>query len=216
MNASVDPFRYDDAAYVLGALDVAERAAFEAHLATCADCRARVAEAQAGRDLLVGVDIRDLEEPAPVPETLLPGLLRAARRERMRRRLLTTSLGAVAAACAATLVVLLWPSGSGSGPAARAMTAVRPSPVTATAKLVSKGWGTEVDLVCRYYDSVQRSEPYKLIVIDDRGHKHQAGSWTLAGDRAITFTGGTSVELQDITRVQIALEDGTPILQLRA
>ena len=37
-----DPFEYDDAAYVLGALSPEEHAAFEEHLLTCAECRARV------------------------------------------------------------------------------------------------------------------------------------------------------------------------------
>jgi hypothetical protein len=215
MTSSYDPFRYDDAAYVLGALDAAERAAFEAHLETCAECQARVAEARAAHDLLVGVELSDLEGEAPVPDTLLPGLLRAARRERTRRRWLTSSLGAVAAACAAALVVLLWPTGSGtSGPAARAMTAVRPSPVTATAKLVSKGWGTEIDVVCHYADNVERYS-YNLVVINHKGTPYPAGGWKLAPGDETTFAGGTSVPLQDIARVQITAADGTPILQLR-
>ena len=47
-----DPFRHDDAAYVLGALSAQEHAAFEAHLETCAECRARVADARAAAGLL--------------------------------------------------------------------------------------------------------------------------------------------------------------------
>lgn len=39
----VDPFEHDDAAYLLGALDGVDRAAFEAHLLGCAACTARVA-----------------------------------------------------------------------------------------------------------------------------------------------------------------------------
>ncbi|MFD0784741.1 zf-HC2 domain-containing protein, partial [Micromonospora azadirachtae] len=37
-------FTQDDGAYVLGALAPAERAAYERHLAGCADCREAVAE----------------------------------------------------------------------------------------------------------------------------------------------------------------------------
>lgn len=58
-----DPFEHDDAAYLLGALDGAELAAFEEHLAGCAACSARVAALRpavgalaaaghAGRDVL--------------------------------------------------------------------------------------------------------------------------------------------------------------------
>jgi predicted anti-sigma-YlaC factor YlaD len=215
VNTSADPFRYDDAAYVLGALDAADRAAFEAHLLTCAECRASVAEARAAHDLLSGLEAADLEEAAPVPDTLLPGMLRAARRERTRRRWLTVSLGAVAAACAIALVVLLWPTGStnrGTGPLA--MAAVRPSPVAATAKLVSRGWGTQIDVVCHYQSSLD-AYAYKLRVIDKQGRQHWAGGWKLAPGDETNFTGGTSVDVADISRVQITLDNGTPILQLR-
>src|SRR5690348_11099527 len=39
MTSAMDPFRYSDAAYVLGALDDADRRDFEAHLETCPDCQ---------------------------------------------------------------------------------------------------------------------------------------------------------------------------------
>jgi anti-sigma-K factor RskA len=42
VNAAHDELRHDAAAYALGALDAAERAAFEAHLASCAECSADV------------------------------------------------------------------------------------------------------------------------------------------------------------------------------
>lgn len=216
MTQSPDPFRYDDAAYVLGALDEAERAAFEAHLETCAECRARVVEARADRELLTGLGSADIEDVVPMPDTLLPGLVRAARRERSRRRWLTTSLGTVAAASVAALVVLLWPTSSGtSGPPAEAMHKLRPGPVSATAKLIAKGWGTEIDLECRYADGVERYVPYSLWVVDDLGHRHPLGSWTLAPGPKTTFTGGTSVHIPDIAKVQITLDNGTPILQLK-
>lgn len=212
MNA--DPFRHDDGAYVLGALSPDERAAFEAHLATCADCRARVDEARAAAGLLAGLTPVDIADPGPMPDTLLPGLLRLAGRERVRRRLVTGSLAMVAAACITALVVVLWPGSSPSSPPAQALEPVRPSPVTATATLVSKAWGTEIELHCRYSDNVERWEPYKLVVVDTRGGEHEAGSWTLAAGHEVDFTAGTAVPETDISRVEITLDDGSPILQL--
>jgi hypothetical protein len=216
VNESLDPFRYDDAAYVLGALDEGERASFEAHLETCAECRARVVEARAAQQLLAGVDVLAVEDAGPLPDTLLPGLLRAAKRERSRRRWLTTSLAGLAAACAVALAVVLLPTGSGSsGEPTAAMTQLRPGPVSATAKLVAKGWGTEIDLECRYTDNADRYAPYNLVVVDDLNRAHPAGSWTLAPGTETTFTSGTSLQMSDISRVVITLEDGTPILQLK-
>src|SRR5688572_20733372 len=42
MNAPHDELKHDAAAYALGVLDAAERAAFEAHLTSCAECTAEV------------------------------------------------------------------------------------------------------------------------------------------------------------------------------
>jgi hypothetical protein len=215
MTSSADPFRYHDGAYVLGALDDTDRIAFEAHLETCAECRARVAEARPAVQLLAGLTLRDIEDSTPEPDTLLPALLRAAKRERGRRRWLTGSLGALAAACAAALIVVLWPAGSSdSGPALRAFAAVQPGPVAASARIVARGWGTEIDLQCHYADTVERYVPYSLVVIDKHNKRFPAGSWKLAPGKETDFTGGTSVRATDIDRVQITLPDGTPILEL--
>jgi hypothetical protein len=212
-----DPFRYDDAAYVLGALSPDEHAAFEAHLETCDECRLRVAEARAATDLLTGLTVTDAADPGPVPDTLLPGLLRAARRERSRGRWITGSLGAVAAACITALVVVLWPGGSDTAapPPALAFTQVQPVPVTATATLVAKPWGTEIELNCRYAEGIEESHPYRLVVFDTHNHRYDAGSWMLGPGGPIEFTTGTSLRAADISRMQITLADGSPILQLK-
>jgi hypothetical protein len=208
------PHAFDDAGYVLGALDDAERRAFEDHLAGCPDCRARVREARAAVDLLGAVTAADLADAGPVPDTLLPALLRAARRSRTRRHWLTGTLGAIAAACVIALAVVLWP-GSGSGaPPTRSFAAVRPTPITATAKLVARSWGTEIDLRCRYAGQVASYQPYELVVTDTAGTRYHAGSWTLTPGQVTAFTGGAAVPREQIKTVQITTADGTPILQL--
>ncbi|MDT4911383.1 MAG: hypothetical protein QOC66_511 [Pseudonocardiales bacterium] len=214
---SIDPFVHDDAAYVLGALDEDDRRAFEAHLPTCAECQARVAQLRPTADLLTGLPLSALtnDEPVPpIPDTLLPGLLRRARRERRRRGVVIASLTAVAAACVAAVAIVMWPGGSAPArPAPQAFSAVRTSPVSATAQLVPKAWGTEIDLRC-HYPNVPNYASYNLVVIDKDHNRYSGGSWTLVPGRTITFTGGTSVRRADIDRVQITLPDGTPILQL--
>ena len=91
------PYTRLDAAYLLGALDVNERLAYEAHLAICPRCRAGLAEISSVPPLL-GLDESVFAAPpevapTPVPDTLPPRLLQAAGRERARRRWLTTGLG---------------------------------------------------------------------------------------------------------------------------
>jgi Putative zinc-finger len=211
-----DQFVHYDGAYVLGALEPADRQAFEEHLQTCPDCRARIEEVRPTAGLLADVPLSALDD-VPMPDTLLPGLLRKAAQERRRRRIRSGSVGVVAAACITALVVLLWPSGTGTGSStpAQALAAVRPSPVTATAQLVSRGWGTEIELHCKYAMSVNGYVPYRLVVVGTDGRAHQAGSWTLAPGGSTDFTGGTALTRSEISRVQVTLADGTPILQLR-
>ncbi|HEX3336354.1 MAG TPA: zf-HC2 domain-containing protein [Jatrophihabitans sp.] len=216
---TVDRFAHYDGAYVLNALDDQDRAEFEAHLVTCDECRARVAEVGPTAARLAGLSPADVEGEAasagPIPDTLLPGLFRRAERERARRRLVSGSIAAVAAACLITLVAIVWPaSPSSTPPRGQALTAVRPSPVTATAALVSKRWGTEIDVSCRYSEAVGGGIPYELRVVDTAGQSHSAGSWTLAPGPAITFKGGTDVPRAQIARVLITSSNGTPILQL--
>ncbi|HEU5266430.1 MAG TPA: zf-HC2 domain-containing protein [Jatrophihabitans sp.] len=215
-----DPFEHADAAYVLGALDPHEAAEFEAHLSGCAACRTRVEEARETIALLGAADAADFAGPdpadTPMPDTLLPGLLRRARRERNRRTLITAGLAAAVAACLVALAFLVWPSGDNgpSGPARAAFVALRPSPVTASAQLVDKAWGTEIDLRCKYREEVDESHPYNLRVIDKDGLAHGAGSWSLVPGKTVTFTGGTAVTRDRIAEVQITRTDGTPILEL--
>lgn len=209
-----DPFRHDDAAYVLGALDDAERAAFEAHLTECPACRERVAEARSTAALLAGLTASDLADVEPAPDTLLPGLLRAAARERRRRRGLVGGLAAVAAACAAALIVLVWPTGASNGSTAVAFTAIRTSAMSATAQLQDKPWGTQIVLHCHYRVGVDSYVPYQLEITDQHGQTTDAGSWTLTPGRETDFTAGTSVRQADIAKLTITLADGTPLLQI--
>jgi anti-sigma factor RsiW len=214
-----DPHLYDDAAYLLGALDDADRDAFEAHLTTCAACRDRVAELRPTAGLLAGLRAHgepgDAGEPdaGPVPDTLLPGLLRRAARERSRRRLVTAGLAGLAAACLIALVVVVWPASSPSQPPARALHPVRPTPVVATARLVSRTWGTQIDLACKYERELSPKIVYRLVVVDVDRRRYDAGGWTV-GEGTTHFIGGTEVRRDRISRVEITLPDGSPILRL--
>jgi anti-sigma-K factor RskA len=215
-----DPFEMDDAAYVLGALRGAERAAFEAHLRTCPDCTARVAELRDMPALLADITEADLaaaERAAgadPVPDTLLPSLLRAVRTERRHRRGLFAGLASVAAACALALtLVLAWPSGHAHS-APVAMTAVQASPVRATAQLDSADWGTAITLVCHYTGSYAANSEYSLVVVRKDGKSEVAGSWDLTPGEATTFHGGTAWPKAQISKVEIVSGD-TELLQLK-
>jgi anti-sigma-K factor RskA len=212
---TVDPFAHDDAAYVLGALSSDERAAFEAHMATCPDCAKQVRDLASMPALLAGVPASAYsDEQEDPPANLLPHLLDRVRFEQRRRRWLTTGLAGLAAACLIALAVAVWPSSSGtSAPRPQAMSAVVDSPVHATAALSSVAWGTKIDLVCEYYTSVTRDWDYQLVVVDKHNVPHPAGSWKLVPGKVAHFTGGTALSRDQISKVQITLGDRA-ILQL--
>jgi hypothetical protein len=216
---NADPFEYDDAAYVLGALSPADHAAFELHLRTCDACQARVREVRGVPALLAGIGAEDLfqvEEPLAPPDTLLPGLLRRATQRRRRQRWLIGGLASVAAACLIALVAVVWPSSqSATIPNLHGTFAqVIASPVRATATLTGKPWGTSIDVHCHYvHGSVDHALRYDLVVYAKRGGSERVGSWALPPDKDIDFNAGTSFSPGQISRVEITWQ-GRTVLRL--
>lgn len=210
-----DPFEHDDAAYVLGALSDEESRAFEAHLETCDDCVRRVAELRPVVARLDGVDASAFDpSDDPVPDTVLPGLLRRVQREQQRRRRLLGAVTALAAACVIALtVVLAWPGPHRDNGRPVAMHALVSSPVHATAALSSMTWGTRIVLSCHYDVPYPPGLDYTLIVVDKHGVAHDAGSWKLTPESVTNFTGGTAVSRDQIARLEITA-GATPILEL--
>jgi len=225
---STDEFALYDASYVLGALSPADRREFEYHLKVCPECAGAVGELAGLPGLMSKVSIEQLTaEPEPVPETLLPRLARAVRRERRQRRLV---VGAAAAAAAALITVgavgITRPdspvrppvtASTPSGSANQALSAVVPSPVTASARLVDMAWGTRIDLTCSYSSQGRypaSGVPYAMVVIDRHGVAQQVATWTALPDRALTVTGASSQARQDIASVEIRTLQGRTILRL--
>ena len=201
------------AAYVLGALSASERSAFESHLAGCEDCRQAVADLAGIPGLLSRVSPDDLADPVPVPDTLVPGLLRAVRRSGRRRRLAVGALAAAAVvlAVAGTLVVV---DRSDNQPTAVAMTAVVDSPVTATAALVRHAWGTEITMDCEYADKSEWSRPYDLVAVDDTGTSYDIATWVVGPGKTASISGSVPVQPNHIDRLEIRLTSGQPLLRL--
>jgi len=222
-----------DGAYVLGSLSPTERKEFEQHLTGCKECARNVRQLAGLPGLLARVDRAVLEDPdvvEPVPDTLLPALVRDVRREGRRRTLVTAGL---AAAAAVVLVgVPLGVSGvleghrtpsapvASASPVAQRMVPVGDVPVRASLAFASVTWGTRLDLTCTYapngeqYHHLPPRVTYALVVRTRDGRTEQVGTWRSLEGRTMRLTAGTSSPRNQIASVQVRTTEGRPVLEL--
>jgi hypothetical protein len=182
---------HEDGAYVLGALSPEDRLAFERHLPDCPECAQAVRELAGLPGLLARVPVEMLDperEPTPVPDTLLPTLVRRIRRSQRRRTWITTGLVAAAAVIAvgavgvatlggddgdgtpvavptvtttatATETTTVTPTPTAAPTAAPVlMTPVGSEPISGWLSLTQVAWGTRLDLECSY---AEKSDDYQ-------------------------------------------------------
>ena len=197
-------------AYVLGGLDPADAAAFEAHLQDCGACRKELALMEKVPMLLDALPVPDAvaltsvpdgsgEAGAGVPARLFDEL---GRRRRMVRRRWAALAGAVAAACLAV--------GLAVGPLL-----VRPPQPDATYSVASGGglqvnidmarktWGTELAVSG---SSLPADGTLSLWVRDRAGGEDRACAWTATPSGKVKVTGATPLQLGSISSVE--LRDG--------
>lgn len=226
---STDEYTLFDAAYVLGALSPAERREFEDHLKGCDACTRAVGELAGLPGLMSKVSEEQLaEEVEAPPETLLPALARAVRRERGRRYLAVGAAGVAAAALIAVGATVLTgqddsparppvasPSSAPAGGVDLVLSPVVPSPVSASARLVDMGWGTRIDLTCSYSTKGYSTgdSAYALVVIDRDGVAQQVATWKALPDRRVTLMGATSLDRENIAVVEIRTLSGRAMLR---
>jgi hypothetical protein len=223
------PYELWDGAYVLGSLSPAERREFEAHLDGCEHCSRAVRDLAGLPGLLsrIGPEVLDEHQPEPIPETLLPRLSRAVRREQQRRTWLTAGIAA-AAAVAVTVGGVLAFDNPGSTPTAshrpavvqpvgRIMTSVSADPMVARVALTSVPWGTKVDLSCSYPRGTHAYEGggYALVVHTHDGKAQRVATWNGLPGHTMRVTAATSVWKTDISSVEVTTLDGSPVAKLR-
>jgi putative zinc finger protein len=226
-------FEHDDAAYVLGALSPEDRAAFERHLPGCPDCARRVRELAGLPGLLarVPVEIIDPEEPPqPVPDTLLPALVRQVRHTQRRRTWVTTGLVAAAAVVAVGAVGVATLGGDdappsaapSAGPTTAASEPMQPigaEPISGWVSLTQVGWGTRLDLTCSYAaetDAYHDDGPptYTMYVTRTDGSTEQVASWKGLPGKTMHLAAATAADADDVASVEVRDSAGDPVLEL--
>jgi hypothetical protein len=176
-------------AYVLGALEASERRVVEDHLVTCTACREALLQFAHLPGLLHAVPVEEIEADQPEPAPLQLG-----KKKRPRR------LWALAAASAAVISgVASW--GLLAAPASATWTATDGvGGLDTTAKLTSRGWGTDIQL--RLTD-LKPYEHCTLVVHGRDGTVEKAGWWAANGSYQAHVPASTSIPLADIDHLEV-------------
>lgn len=210
-------------AYVLGALDAADRSELEEHLAGCADCRREVVSFAGLPGLMGRVTLAEARQDEPPPSAALQASTIAAIRSekqssrrgiRRWRVIAGGGLAAAVAACTALILVV-----TSNGPAV-VDTATVPEHLTAAAgisargslSLLSKPWGTQVHLVL---SDLPRTGAFSVRTIDDTGRQSTATTWQATQNGQAELTGATPSKIDDIARLEIVTDTGVTVLSNR-
>jgi hypothetical protein len=228
----------DSGAYVLGALTPTDRAGYERHLATCAECRDEVAELAVLPGLLSRLDAETAvsltEPPQPAPRSILTRTLAAASasrvRERRRHRWALAGTG-LAAACLAVLLGVGATTAftGGSKPPAQPAKPVlaQMTPTSADNGIIALiGYsaaehGTNIKLLCLYQHSSPYGKPWNVTLeVYQRGNDMPikvGPPWPVGGPdsddgTAKVFTPWTSLNPGDIDQFVLTNDAGDTLL----
>jgi anti-sigma factor RsiW len=223
-----------DAAYVLGPLSPAERREFETHLEACERCRSAVAELTVlpgllGRldsarafELLDSEDGADAASPLTTPAPPAELVARIERHEQQRRsRRIRVLLAVAAAAVVASAIAIPVAISSAPHPTlTTSLSQVVASPLSAQVKLTTVGWGTKVEMNCRYGDAAAGTPDkarwnYALWVVSRDGVSSELSSWSATSDSTVSLAAGTAVPIDQIAELQVRGDDGTLLLRSR-
>ena len=210
-------------AYLLGALDPAERSVFERHLNTCQVCREELIRLAPLPGLLGQVNLADLEQPFDDPDPYdnqpLPPLavVRPAPEpdpKKSRRVLVLVGAGLVL-----VLLVLggMFLPRAIEGDAVRAdapPTSSTPPPPTwsamdgktgvgASVAMVSHGWGTEVRLKLR---DVQPGLRCMVVLYAKSGTKEIGGWWGTSDTEGEVIPGSSSFAVDGIDHMEVVAD----------
>jgi hypothetical protein len=214
------PHRYDVGVYVLGALEPAEREAFEAHLPGCTECPRSLGEVAGLPGLLARVpDPDQTASVPPEPPDLLDGVLARVRRRRRAAQVLAAVAVVVAlvggGAVGATLL-------AGPPAAARelALPPVGASETSGLAGLTPKAWGTEIDLSCLYHGAERAPAPadatrttYVLVVRGPDGREQQIARWSPPPGQDVVVTAATDLTPDRVRGLEVRTDDGATVMR---
>jgi hypothetical protein len=199
----------DLGAYVLGALDPADRRRVQEHVRGCPSCAAELAEFRTLPALLDTVGPEDVQATPVTPSRELFERVAAAaaterRTARVRRLLLVAA--AVVAVLGAGAGVTSWLLASGEQTHTAVAGAVHMS-VTVT----EQGDGTSLDVRVA---GVPSRTHCSLVVVDRDGDRHKAGEWAATYEGQAWFKGWSDVDRSDVENVVLLGTDGQELVRV--
>jgi hypothetical protein len=221
--------------YVVGAIDPAERAQVDAHLATCRECRDELAGLAGLPALLARVSkeeaiaLADPDGPLPAadeapepPRELLATVLDLTAARRRRRRWREAGIGVAAALVIAAGVFGGVRLGSSPAPAAPvaghyfgppagpAQTATGTSGgMIATVSYNQMGWGTQLNTKV---SGIPEGTNCQLWVIDTNGHRHLAANWVTDNlEGTVWYPGSVGLSSKDMAAFEVTVGQGQAI-----
>jgi len=208
-------------AYVLGALDPAERGRVDAHLAECDGCRDELASFAALPGLLSRASIADVElAPESSQPQLLQRLLTAVANERRRgrrvRRLSAVAAGVVVVATGTVAGVAV--SAHDSTPAAAATFSATDAATNVTASVTEwrKAWGTALEAQVVGVVKGAYPERCQLVAVAADGTRDVAGSWAPTSSGKIVAQGATSLSPTQIAWFEVIGSGGETFVKIPA
>jgi hypothetical protein len=224
--SAINETHIDLGAYVLDLLEEQDKAAFEAHLATCASCQAELTALSPVAAMLAGL------EPVEFPgdaEAARPPVDLLHKRAALSRRRFRWQAAIGVAACAAALG-----AGVGLGLTAASQPAQVAGPsltgqrhtatntatgITGTVGLVAKAWGTQVTLDLA---DVHGPLECQLIAVSKNGTRKVVAGWFVPapGDGVpghpahLVIQGGTAIPRASLARFEVTVDSGQTLLTI--
>jgi anti-sigma factor RsiW len=202
-------------AFVLGGLEPEEHRAFSRHLRTCSDCQ-REAGQLSGLPALLELARPGGGQPAEAPVGVSPPVSLTTRIHRDRRRRRFASAGLVAAVAILCLAVgfVTRPLviDDNAPPVAQGTTVaavgIGSSPVQGAVTVVSKQWGTQLELQA---GQLPTTGTMALWVVESDGHTYQVATWYATPAGRTSLIAACAVRSEEIATVEIRTGRGTRI-----
>lgn len=203
-------------AYVLGALDPADRREVEAHVGDCARCRDELAALSGMPALLDRLTPEEAtSDLRAVPASLAPELTAAAAgavrdmRRQVRRWRAAAAAAAAVAAVVGVLAVAPWQTAPEPVVVALQPVAADASSVDGTVSTYAWEWGTTVEV--QVANLPERSR-YVVWVIDDAGERQEVGTWGPTRSGSASVHSASAVPRERIAVIEVRDDNGDLVL----